>query len=161
MLLRIFICRVPCSQSCVLTELSAVLMYYGPYRPNLGLLSDAVLVLTSPGTWPSSAADSACCHYCCQVNPAMSVPQIATCWAQKCQRARCFCLWLGIKLLRGQRFLLDCSWTWKASQTRIYCESYRMIQLLLVTWIPFLDTVTVNTQRTNNSIQSNKIQNDV
>lgn len=60
----------------------------------------------------------------------------------------------------GQRFLLDCSWMWKASQTRIYCESYRMIQLLLVTWIPSLDAVTVNIQRAENSIQRDKIWNN-
>jgi len=89
-------CRVHCSQSGALTELCAVLMYLGPYRPNLVLPSDSVLLLTSPLTSWSIAADSACCHYCCQFSWATSIPQITTCWAQKCQRTRCFCFCLGI-----------------------------------------------------------------
>lgn len=69
-----------------------------------------------------------------------------------------FCSWLGTELdkILGQRFLLDCSWTWKASQTRTYCESYRMIQLLLVTWILFLD---IHIQYTENRKLHPKQQN--
>lgn len=150
------------SVMCAHWTLSAVLMYYGPYRPNLVLLSDSVLLLTSPLNSIKLCCRLSWLPLLLPVQPSHVHPTNCYMLGSEMPEDEMLLLLAWDKAFKslGQRFPLDCSWTWKASQTRIHCESYRMIQLLLVTLIPSLDTVTVNTQRTADSIQRDKIWND-